>query len=466
MKLRKFFGLTSRSVLEQVRAELGADAVIVANHATSEGVEVTALAGDAIDTLLAHGKRPSTGATVTEPQLTSAMERTDPPAVTTSLTDRRVDRPVAKLPIAIAADLGDEDGSDDFVTQLADSVTPSAVPVRVAGTEPPRPQSVQDTLAPQLMAEVAAMRELIEERFAFMSWNETLRRRPLAARLTRDLLAAGYSAALARTVTERLPDDISAAQAREWVLKVLARNLACIASADEIIARGGTFALIGPTGVGKTTTTAKLAARCAMRYGANRLALITTDSFRIGAQDQLRIYAKILGVAVHTVSDRHDLRHALDAVRGRHLVLIDTVGLGQRDARVAEQAMLLAQPEIRRILLLNAVAQGETLDEVVESYGRVPDLIDQGTASALAGCIVTKQDEAGKLGAALDVAIRHKLPLHYVTSGQRVPEDLYVPAADLMVERSLRVGCKPSAFSLTDDDLMLSTGAGAGMAHA
>lgn len=466
MKLRKFFGLTSRSVLEQVRAELGADAVIVANHATSEGVEVTALAGDAIDTLLARGKRPSAAATATEPQLAPAMERTDPPAVATVRPDGHVDRLATKMPIAIAGDLGDddEDEDDDFVTQLADSVT--AVPAPVAGTEPPRPPSVHDTLAPQLMAEVAAMRELIEERFAFMSWNETLRRRPLAAKLTRDLLAAGYSAALARTVTERLPDDMSAAQAREWVVKVLARNLACIDSADEIIARGGTFALIGPTGVGKTTTTAKLAARCAMRYGANRLALITTDSFRIGAQDQLRIYAKILGVAVHTVCDRHDLRHALDAVRGRHLVLIDTVGLGQRDARVAEQAMLLAQPEIRRILLLNAAAQGETLDEVVESYGRVPDLIDQGTASALAGCIVTKQDEAGTLGSALDVAIRHKLPLHYVTSGQRVPEDLYVPAADLMVERSLRVGCKPSAFSLTDDDLMLSTAPRAGVAHA
>ena len=272
----------------------------------------------------------------------------------------------------------------------------------------------------------------------------------------------GTAPALARTVTARLPDDMNAAQAREWVLKMLARNLHCIDSADEIVTRGGVFALIGPTGVGKTTTTAKLAARCAVRYGANRLALITTDSFRIGAQDQLRIYAKILGVAVHTVSDRHDLRQALDAVRGRHLVLIDTVGMSQRDARVAEQAMLLAQPEIRRILLLNAAAQGETLDEVVESYGRVPDAIDQSATSELAGCIVTKQDEAGKLGTALDVAIRRKLPLHYVTSGQRVPEDLFVPTAELMIERSLRSAGKPSAFSLSDDDLTLSIAGPAG----
>jgi len=466
MKLRKFFGLTSRSVLEQVRAELGADAVIVANHATSEGVEVTALAGDAIDTLLAHGKRPSVDQTAPESHLASAMERVAP-APSVPVPERRGGRPVSKVPIAIVGDLdeGNED-DDEFMTQLVDSVTPAVVPAPITATEAPRTASTQETLGPQLMAEVAAMRELIEERFALLSWNDSLRRRPLAAKLTRDLLAAGYSAALARTVTERLPDDMNAAQAREWLLKVLARNLRCIDNAEEIVTRGGVFALIGPTGVGKTTTTAKLAARCAVRYGANRLALITTDGFRIGAQDQLRIYAKILGVAVHTVSDRHDLRQALDAVRGRHLVLIDTVGMSQRDARVSEQAMLLAQPEIRRILLLNAAAQGETLNEVVESYGRVPDVIDQSAASALAGCIVTKQDEAGKLGAALDVAIRHKLPLHYVTSGQRVPEDLFVPTAELMVERSLRNAAKPSVFSLTDDDLALAIAGPAGLAHA
>lgn len=453
MKLRKFFGLTSRSVLEQVRSELGADAVIVANHATTEGVEVTALAGDAIDTLLAHGKRPAPEAPIETPAATPApvAERKLEPAP--AVTERRAEPMSPKPPLAIVGD--DDQGS--FAPEAPDSIAP---PTLAAAT------SHADALAPQLMAEVAAMRELIEERFALLSFNDSLRRRPLAGKLTRDLLAAGYSAALARTLTARLCDDMNAAQAREWVLKVLARNLRCVDNADEIVTRGGVFALIGPTGVGKTTTTAKLAARCAVRYGANRLALVTTDSFRIGAQDQLRIYAKILGVAVHTVSDRHDLRQALDAVRGRHLVLIDTVGMSQRDARVSEQAMLLAQPEIRRILLLNAAAQGETLDEVVESYGRMPDAIDRSATSALAGCIVTKQDEAGKLGAALDVAIRHKLALHYVTSGQRVPEDLFVPTPELMIERSLRSAAKASAFSLSDDDLAFTIAGPAGLAHA
>ena len=460
MKLRKFFGLTSRSVLEQVRAELGADAVIVANHATAEGVEVTALAGDAIDTLLAHGKRPAGEPVVAAPpapqNVASAMDvRLD----TTSTSDKRSAPAPWKPPLAIV-----DDEDDDYASVVM------ATPDPVVAADPAAPgvsaTPAVDTLGPRVMAEVAAMRELIEQRLALIGWSDSLRRRPLAAKFTRDLLAAGYSAALARTITERLPDDMNASQARDWVAKVLARNLRCVDAADEIVARGGVYALVGPTGVGKTTTTAKLAARCAMRYGATRLALITTDSFRIGAQDQLRIYAKILGVAVHTVSDRHDLRQALDAVRGRHLVLIDTVGMGQRDARVAEQSMLLAQPEVRRILLLNASAQGETLDEVVDSYGRVPEAIDPRSASALAGCIVTKQDEASRHGAALDVAIRHRLALHYVTSGQRVPEDLFVPTSDLLIERSFRSVAKSSAFALRDDDLALTIAGPAGVAYA
>jgi len=438
MKLRKFFGLTSRSVLEQVRSELGSDAVIVANHATPDGVEVTALAGDAIDTLLGS-KPPAAQAAAVEPTPATRVVETAPTA--------KIAEPALQKPLLAIV------GGDDAPQ------TPIATP-------PPSPPFSTDALAQQLRAELAGMREMIDQRFAMMSWNDNLRRRPLAARFTRDLLAAGFSPSLTRSITERLPDDMNAAQARDWVVKVLSRNLHCVATADEIVTRGGVFALVGPTGVGKTTTTAKLAARCAVRYGANRLALISTDSFRIGAQDQLRIYAKILGVSVHTVSDRHDLRQALDAVRGRHLVLIDTVGMSQRDARVAEQAMLLSQPEIRRVLLLNAAAQGETLDEVVDAYGRVPDAVDTSATSALAGCIVTKQDEAGRLGGVLDVAIRHKLPMHYVTAGQRVPEDLFVPTADLLVERSLRSGARPSAFTLGEDDLSFAIAGPAGLAHA
>lgn len=458
MKLRKFFGLTSRSVLEQVRAELGADAVIVANHATPEGVEVTALASDAIETLLARHE--TTGV----PERDAAVPT---PAPLPQPVPAPAPMPMTVEPVAPAAIRRRAATPAGIPLPLSDA---QASPVPLAPEPPPlvleaAPRADEEAIGVRMMAEMTAMRAAIEQKLALLTWSDSLRRRPFAARLVRDLLAAGYSPALARSVTHRLPDDMNAAQAREWLVKVLGRNLQCQNAAQEIVTRGGVYALIGPTGVGKTTTTAKLAARCAVRYGAHRTALITTDSFRIGAQDQLRIYARILGVAVHTVSDRHDLRQALDAARGRHLVLIDTVGLGQRDARVAEQAMLLAQPEIKRILLLNAGAQGEMLDEVVDAYSRVPETIG-GTATPLAGCIITKQDEASRLGGALDVAIRRRLLLHYVTTGQHVPEDLFLPTADVMIQRSLRLAARASAFALEDDDLALALDASGRTAHA
>jgi flagellar biosynthesis protein FlhF len=308
----------------------------------------------------------------------------------------------------------------------------------------------------RVMAEMAAMRALIQEQMTQLAWSESLRRSPLRARLTRDLLLAGYSASLARTITDKLPDDFNAAEAQGWLASLLARNLATIDPVDELVARGGVYALIGPTGVGKTTTTAKLAARCAVRYGAGKLALLTTDSYRVGAQDQLRIYAKILGVAVHTVSDRHDLRQALESVRGKHLVLIDTVGIGQRDSRVAEQTQLLDHPDISRLLLLNAAAQAETLEEVVTTYRRATD----GTPTALAGAIVTKVDEAARTGGVLDVAIRNRLTLHYATNGQRVPEDLAIANARYLIDRSLRAAMRPTAFAIEPDEIALvATGA-------
>jgi flagellar biosynthesis protein FlhF len=213
--------------------------------------------------------------------------------------------------------------------------------------------------------------------------------------------------------------------------------------------------------VGKTTTTAKLAARCAVRYGARALALLTTDSYRIGAQDQLRIYAKILGVAVHTVSDAAELRATLDSLSGKHLVLIDTVGMGQRDQRVAEHSHWLAQPEVRRLLLLNATAQSETLEEVVAAYGAT-----QPAPNSFVGTVITKIDETARPGQVIDVIVRHRLTLQYISNGQRVPEDLHTPNPAYLVHRSLqrRDGdSPPSVFALQDDELamMLATG-GAG----
>ncbi|MEP7205412.1 MAG: flagellar biosynthesis protein FlhF [Casimicrobiaceae bacterium] len=457
MKLRKFFGLTSRSVLDQVRAELGPDAVIVANRPTPDGIEITAVAGDAMDSILeTRTSEPrSVQRAVTRPALTEDTQPSSAPAPVREIRNWIPPRPTA-TPAAEAV-------MSSAPVQLSTAATVPRVdtPASPAAPAAPRP-GLDESLAAKLMAEMAAMRTAFSEQIAQLAWSETLRRSPVRARFTRDLLNAGFSSDLIRSLTDQLPDDYTVAQAQQWLVQALVKSLRCADSAEDVVTRGGVYALVGPTGVGKTTTTAKLAARCAVRYGASKLALLTTDSYRVGAHDQLRIYAKILGVAVHTVSDQDDLRQALDSLRGKHLVLIDTVGMSQRDERVREQGMLLAQPEIKRLLLLNAASQGETLEEVVTAYGNA----GERPAGDFEGCILTKLDEAGQPGQALDVIVRHRLFLQYTASGQRVPEDLHAPSAEYLMHRALRRATRPAPFALDNDALSLMTGIGPGALHA
>jgi flagellar biosynthesis protein FlhF len=285
---------------------------------------------------------------------------------------------------------------------------------------------------------------------AGFAWGEMSRNAPARTQILSDLLEAGFSAQLSRDLMGQVAPQASVTEARQTVREVLSRSLSLIKSDADIIDRGGVYAIVGPTGVGKTTTTAKLAARCVVRHGAENLALITTDSYRIGAHEQLRIYGRILGVTVHVVRDATDLRTTLRDLAGKHMVLIDTVGMSQRDQAVAEQAaMLNAAGEVRRLLLLNATARGDTLDDVVRAYA------GKGMGPALAGAVMTKVDEAASLAPVLDVAIRHELDLFYVANGQRVPEDLHLPNRAYLLHRALK--------ELPDDSPHQLSGAEAGL---
>src|SRR5690606_28571963 len=195
-------------------------------------------------------------------------------------------------------------------------------------------------------------------------------RAPMGIAVFRELLGAGFSTALARTLSERLPHNLDREQALAWVRNELASHLPVLDDDKGLLAGGGVFALVGPTGVGKTTTTAKLAARCVMQYGADKVAMLTTDGYRIGAHEQLLIYGRILGIPVLPATDAAALREALHELRGKHIVLVDTIGMSQRDQNVAEQAALLcgASRPLRRLLVLNAASQGDTLDEVAHAY--------------------------------------------------------------------------------------------------
>jgi flagellar biosynthesis protein FlhF len=328
---------------------------------------------------------------------------------------------------------------------------------RIDQAASPAPAPAAQADAGKLFAEIKAMRGDLDRQLANLAWNEGARRRPLRAKLMREMLAAGLSAPLGRKVSAGLPDDYSEGEARKWLRAVLAKNLHCDTEADNLVSRGGVYALVGPTGVGKTTTVAKLAARCVVRFGAHKLALVSTDSYRIGAQDQLAIYARILGVQVHAAQDAAGLERVLQSLGDRHMVLIDTVGMGQRDTRVAEQLALVGGKKVQRILLLNAAAQLETLEDVIRVY---KGSTRAGTDS-FAGAIITKLDESRRPGCALDAAMRHKLKLAFVTDGQRVPEDIRLPVAAPLVESALAAAVD-SPFALDDDELMLLGGRTAG----
>ena len=301
--------------------------------------------------------------------------------------------------------------------------------------------------ARELLDEVRQLRGMVEGHLAGFAWRELSSSSPMQAELIKELLMRGFGAEFARTVSSRLPSGTSLSQALRWIRTVLTASIKCVSAEDDIVTRGGIFALVGPTGVGKTTTVAKIAASCTLRYGPSQVALVTTDTYRIGAVDQLRIYGKILGVPVYAVKDEDDLKLTLSELHGRKLVLIDTVGMSQRDRRVVEQVALLSGhgKPVSRLLLFSAVSQGDTLEDVMRSY----------RGDGLAGCILTKVDEAMSLGGAIDVIIRSGLPLHYIANGQRVPEDLHLARSLYLVERTFRAEGRWGGFKPSPEEIPL-----------
>jgi flagellar biosynthesis protein FlhF len=401
MRVQKFYADTSREALQLVRRALGPEAMILSNRRTAQGVEIMAVPADEVESVTAAVAPPRA-----RPR-GPAQPRAEPGS------------PVGAKVAAPAA---------------------AAAPARSAEPVP----------GYELIHEVRLLRSLVEGQLAGFAFNDLKRRDAVKADVLGRLLSAGFGPQLARELVAGLPDGLDSARAMRLTKNTLQRRLPTAIGPGTLVEQGGMYALVGPTGVGKTTTVAKLAAECALKRGAGALALVTTDSYRIGAVDQLRIYGRILGVPVFAIRAEGDLRATLSELRTRHLVLIDTVGMSQRDRRLADQVALLAGggSRVRRILLLSAVSQPNVLDDVARAY----------RGAELAGCILTKVDEALMLGGALDVLIRHRLVLHYVTNGQRVPEDLHRPNPLYLVERAFRGATEGAAADEVELPLMLAAG--------
>lgn len=305
-----------------------------------------------------------------------------------------------------------------------------------------------------MLAEIRSMKSLIEERFTMMAFMDRLQKSPRQVQLSTRLLECGFSPALVREIVDGMPGDETDEMGA--VADLLQRNLLTSEDEADLEDEGGVYALIGSTGVGKTTSTAKLATAFATRHGPSQLGLITLDAYRVGAHEQLRAYGRILGVPVHTAHDRAAMEDLLDLLSGKKMVLIDTAGLAQRDARTRDLLDMLTHRSIKRLLVVNAAQQAETIEDVITAY----------KASQAKGIILSKLDEAVKLGPALDAMIRHRLKVLAVSTGQRVPEDWHHLNSQTLVQRALRGGAS-QAWRMSPGDVSMAfvrTGASTGPA--
>ena len=406
MNVRKFIAATAREALHKVKELLGPDAIILSNRAIPGGVEIRAVAASDMVLLIPARGEERSGDDYTVRLSSPANSAAARPGVSPAAPMAASRSPQSPLP------------------PLMPRPAPQIDRPVAASAEKPQAEIVPA----EVMEEIRSLRKMFEQHLAGVAWGETARSEPVKTEILRQMLDAGFSPKFSRDLLAELPRDLNAMEAAAWVKGGADRSLLTINADNDIVDRGGIYALVGPTGVGKTTTTAKLAARCVLRHGASKVALVTTDGYRIGAHEQLRIYGRILGVSVHLVKDADELKQTLVDLQHKHMVLVDTMGMSQRDRMVGEQVAMFGNSQVKRLLLLSATGRGDTLDDVVNAYNG-PDL---------AGCILSKVDEAASLASAIDVIIRHGLRLHYVSNGQRVPEDLHLPNRAYLLHRAFK----------------------------
>ena len=298
----------------------------------------------------------------------------------------------------------------------------------------------------RILAELGRLRGMLQNQLAGLAWGAARRRDPVRVALMQTLFAAGFGSSLARTLAARLPRGLDTDAAQRWLRQVLIRNLPVLGRDADLLTKGGRYALVGSTGSGKTTTLAKLAARGVDAYGAVQVALVAADAYRIGAAAQLTVYADLLGVSLHVADDQAKLAQLLPQLAAKKLVLIDTAGFAPSDPR-SREAQALDALGVYRLAVISANQQGAAIEQAMAHFG-------QGAAA----CILTKLDETPQPGAALDSLIRHRLPLAYISGGQRVPEDLHVPNATYLIDRALKGGQLATPYALDAEDWPLFAG--------
>ncbi|MGL4829729.1 MAG: flagellar biosynthesis protein FlhF [Vibrio sp.] len=474
MKIKRFFAKDMKTALLQVKEELGVDAVIMSNKKVAGGVEiVAAVDGDTAPAAPTPAKRynsqPRHGYNQISPSVkpTKSRELVDDRVSLQSSADsgRSMTQRFANMLKQYSHGAADEQDhraeNEDSLTALLRRQSENRAPQRNmnSGSERQRPDSAlskllqddanvrrQPRLDPSrydrkvpdepvvavselesMREEMTSIRRLLEHQVSGLMWQEVERREPLRAMLIKRLERMGVSLEMADQLACYIPEETPPPKAWKALLGLVSDQIPVVK--HDILKRGGVVALLGPTGVGKTTTVAKLAARAAMEYGSDNVALVTTDTYRIGAHEQLSIYGRIMGCPVRVAKDSNELADVIYQLRNRRLILVDTAGMGQRDVRLSEQLDTLMQEigeTIHSYLVLPATAQRKVLQETIEHFRRIP----------LSGCIMTKLDECLSLGEFVSVVVQNALPVAYIANGQRVPEDIVIAQPKYMVAKA------------------------------
>ncbi|MFJ2362815.1 flagellar biosynthesis protein FlhF [Pseudomonas sp. NPDC087697] len=429
MQVKRFFAADMRQAMKLVRDELGADAAIIGNRRIAGGVELTAALDYKLSALAPRvpnieleDELRKTQSRIVTAQAELSL-RGDGEGDASAATNRQL---FAGLPLTAAEPL--------IEPTFAERPRPAPAPAPSAGVDPRAFDSMR--------FELNGLRELLEVQLGSLAWNQLQGSRPQQANLWRRLQRIGLSGPLSRDLLELITEIEEPRQAWRMLLAHLARMI--VTPEIEPLEEGGVIAMVGPAGMGKTTTLAKLAARYVLKYGAQNIALVSMDSYRIGAQEQLKTLGRILNVSVTHVDPGQSLAQALDPLLRKRVVLIDTAGLQASDPALRMQLESLAGRGIKskNYLVLATTSQKQVLTAAYHSYKRC----------GLAGCILTKLDETASLGEVLSLAISHELPVAYLTDGPRIPDDLHLPRRHQLVSRAVSVQMQeePSEEAMAD----------------
>ncbi|MFA3789657.1 flagellar biosynthesis protein FlhF [Aliiglaciecola sp. SL4] len=435
MKIRRFIGKDMRDALNQVKKELGGDAVIMSNKKTSEGIEIVAAYDQAKPEA---NSEPNQRSKLASENKTASMSMHAGAGNAKSAQPQSARAATQKVP-SLSEIIGDS-GPDSLRELLEKQASANAsesqytdnhqVANNVNRQKHSAPESVSDSAINELKSELNSLRNVLQFQVSGLLKQERQSAHPMHGYLTSRLMDMGISSQIADDIVSYTPENADERQAWLFLLKLLSNRIQTTGNA--ILADKGVVALVGPTGTGKTTTIAKLAARAAQKYGADQIAMVTIDSYRIAAFEQLATYGKIIGCSVKKAQNAEELSDILFQLRNKRLVLIDTAGFGQRDSRLIKQLDTLNQhscANIKKYVVIQANAQYKVLEHTLSAFSAID----------LQGCILTKLDESYSLGEALSVAIEHKLAVSYLTDGQRVPEDIKVADAKFLISAAAKL---------------------------